>query len=221
VDETDALGALEEWAEKWEREQWDRRNASAPSAERGAQAGDKRARKKNAGVSSSSAKSSRVDASGLAELLAASSRPSLGDKDHENRARGPCRSCISRADPAARCFSFASLSGWRARGAEALAPLARASPEDAAASAQAFGCVAVSAHAFARAAAASRVEAARDGALCARCGLLGGVARLAPGHVAHASPLLRGARRGGGGGERAAFARRDVRVARSGGARAR
>ena len=170
VDETDALGALEEWAEKWEREQWDRRNASAPSAERGAQAGDKRARKKKAGVSSSSAKSSRVDASGLAELLAASSRPSLGDKDHENRARGPCRSCISRADPAARCFSFASLSGWRARGAEALAPLARASPEDAAASAQAFGCVAVSAHAFARAAAASRVEAARDGALCARCG---------------------------------------------------
>ena len=169
ADETDAETALEEWAEKWEREQWERRNASAPSVERGARAGDKRARKKNAGVSSSSA-STRVDASGLAELLAASSRPSLGDKDHENRARGPCRSCISRADPAARCFSFASLSGWRARGAEALAPLARASPEDAAASAQAFGCVAVSAHAFARAAAASRVEAARDGALCARCG---------------------------------------------------
>ena len=166
ADETDAETALEEWAEKWEREQWERRNASAPSAERGARAGDKRARKKNAGVSSSSA-STRVDASGLAELLAASSRPSLGDKDHENRARGPCRSCISRADPAARCFSFASLSGWRARGAEALAPLARASPEDAAASAQAFGCVADSAHAS-RAPPRPRASRPRATARCAR-----------------------------------------------------
>ena len=36
ADVTDAETALEEWAEKWEREQWERRNASAPSAERGA-----------------------------------------------------------------------------------------------------------------------------------------------------------------------------------------
>ena len=39
ADETDAETALEEWAEKWEREQWERRNASAPSVERGARAG--------------------------------------------------------------------------------------------------------------------------------------------------------------------------------------
>ena len=173
VDETGAEAALEAWAEKWEREQWERRNASARRAARGSEAGDENTllRKKHSEkLSSSSARVSRVDASGLAELLAASSRPSVGDKDHENRARGPCRSCMSRADPAARCSSFARRSGWQARGAEALAPLARASPEDAAASALAFGCVSISAHAFARAAAASRVEAARDGALCARCG---------------------------------------------------
>ena len=173
VDETGAEAALEAWAEKWEREQWERRDASARRAARGSEAGDENTllRKKHSEkLSSSSARVSRVDASGLAELLAASSRPRVGDKDHENRARGPCRSCMSRADPAARCSSFASRSGWRSRGAEALAPLARASPEDAAASALAFGCVSISAHAFARAAAASRVEAARDGALCARCG---------------------------------------------------
>ena len=173
VDETNAEAALEAWAEKWEREQWERRDASARRAARGSEAGDENTllRKKHSEkLSSSSARVSRVDASGLAELLAASSRPSVGDKDHENRARGPCRSCMSRADPAARCSSFARRSGWRSRGAEALAPLARASPEDAAASALAFGCVSISAHAFARAAAASRVEAARDGALCARCG---------------------------------------------------
>ena len=173
VDETGAEAALEAWAEKWEREQWERRDASARRAARGSEAGDENTllRKKHSEkLSSSSARVSRVDASGLAELLAASSRPSVGDKDHENRARGPCRSCMSRADPAARCSSFARRSGWRSRGAEALAPLARASPEDAAASALAFGCVSISAHAFARAAAASRVEAARDGALCARCG---------------------------------------------------
>ena len=174
VDETGAEAALEAWAEKWEREQWERRNASVPRASRGSEAGDENTllRKKHSEKlsSSSAGRVSRVDASGLAELLAASSRPSVGDKDHENKARGPCRSCMSRADPAARCSSFARRSGWRARGAEALAPLARASPEDAAASALAFGCVSVSAHAFARAAAASRVEAARDGALCARCG---------------------------------------------------
>ena len=171
AEESDAETALAEWAEKWEREQWERRNRSAPRASAsGSEEDDKTTRRKHAEKLSSSSASTRVDASGLAELLAASSRPSIGDKDHENRARGPCRSCMSRPDPAARCFSFASRSGWRARGAEALAPLARASPEDAAASAQALGCISVSAHVFAQAAAASRVEAARDGALCARCG---------------------------------------------------
>lgn len=172
----DSEAALEEWAERWEREQWERRRAptAAPTV---SETKTPDARRKTPGFSSShfaspsSSSSTRVDTSALTKLLNQSQRPTVGDKDDEGRARGPCRSCVERTDPKSRCYAFASKSGWQKNGADgALAPLARATPDEALTTARQFGCVAVSPHHFARQTAASRIEAGNDGAVCARCG---------------------------------------------------
>lgn len=179
VDEKTQDEEDEEWAERWEREQWERRGVNGVHTEHEASANEEASsdgkKKKPSSYSSqfgtTSSPSTRVNTSALTKLLTASQQPHIGDKDDAGRAGGPCRVCVKRLDPKNRCYAFASLSGWKVRGdSSALAPLARASAEEAALSAKAYGCVSVSPHAFARGIAASRLESSRDGTVCARCG---------------------------------------------------
>ena len=182
---------VNEWAERWEREQWERRRRVQlerdpdPDLDPDTDP-DRFARRRPfssrstmgrvaTGASDASGGGGRVlNAANFERLLRADVEDRVGDDDDDGRARGPCRAC----PPHARCHAFARRGRWT-RGPQLPLAAARAATAAAAVSVS----VSVSASStdvagFAAAAAASaafrdaatRLATRPDGAVCARCG---------------------------------------------------
>lgn len=175
ADISDEDSGDESWAERWEQEQWDNKQKAKgvvtasgldeDSEHRQDTSSERRLRKTSLSPDGPSDGAlgkvgGLISVDALAKLVGASTADQLGDADHEGHVRGPCRCC--RGGPKGSCFAFVSRSGWKS--ASLPLPLAVINPPRSA-SADALG----SAQRVYDAALA-RLEAAADGAICARCG---------------------------------------------------